>query len=169
LGLRERLTALLSVQPYATVAYEQLAAEIDHRYHAWIEGEIRILAERPPRDRRDPLADLEQSVIEGAAAIVEHLAIPGAPPATVLADSLELLAAEIQYAEMAPTHEARLALLRLDQERQALLTAWAAAGAASPEAPPEVEAWYDQEMAAIVAMTHEHAHPPDGSLAAVAR
>jgi hypothetical protein len=175
-GWRQRLTDLRAAQPDAAEANEQLAAEIDHRYHAWLQGEIRTLAELPPRDRHDRLADLEQSVMEGAAAIVEHLAIPGAPPTTVLADSLEVLAAEIQYAEMAPTPEARLALLRLDQERQARLTAWAAAGvvagasdAAGPGAPPEVEAWYDQEIAAIVAMAPELAHPHGEGFSAVAR
>jgi hypothetical protein len=169
-GWRQRLTDLRAAQPDATEAYEQLAAEIDQQYHAWLLGEIRVLAELPPRDRHDRLADLEQSVMEGAAAIVEHLAIPGAPPAMVLADSLEVLAAEIQYAEMAPTPEARLALLRLDLERQSRLTALAAAdGTAGSEAPAEVEAWYDQEIAAIVAMTPEPGHPPDDHLAAVTR
>lgn len=169
-GWRQRLAELSAAEPDAIEAHEQIAAEIDHQYHAWLQGEIRALAELPPRDRHDRLADLEQSVTEGATAIVEHLAISGAPPATLLADSLEVLAAEIQYAEMAPTPEARLALLRLDHGRQARLTAWAAAGAADPagpEVPPEVEAWYDQEMAAIVAMTQEQAHPEDGRLTAV--
>jgi hypothetical protein len=171
-GWRQRLTELRAAQPDAIEAHEQIAAEIDHQYHSWLLAEIRVLAELPPRDRHDLLADLEQSVTEGAAAIVEHLAIAGAPPTTVLADSLEVLAAEIQYAEMAPTPEARLALLRLDQERQARLTAWAAASDANPagpEVPPELEAWYDQEMAGIVAMTDKPANPSDSSMAAVAR
>jgi hypothetical protein len=171
-GWRDRLSELRAALPDATEAHEQLAAEIDHQYHAWLQGEIRALADLAPRDRHDRLADLEQSVVEGAAAIVDHLSIPGAPPALVLADSLEVLAAEIQYAEMAPTPEARLALLRLDDERQARLTAWATTGAtdaAGPEAPSEVEAWYDREMAAIVALTPENAHTPGDGLAAVAR
>lgn len=161
-GWRERLARLRAAGPDTTEAYEQLAAEIDHGYCAWLQGEIRVLAALPPRDRLDRLAGLEALVVEGAAAIVGHLAIPGAPAAMVLADTLEVLSAEIQYAEMAPTPEARFALWRLDQQRQERLSA-AAAGGGGPESIADVDAWYDQEMAAIVAMMPGEAVPATGS------
>ena len=160
-GWRERLARLRAGAADATEAYEQLAAEMDHGYCAWLQGEIRVLAAAPPRDRLDRLAELETLVVEGGAAIVGHLAIPGAPAAMVLADTLEVLCAEIQYAEMAPTPEARLALWRLDQQRQTRLAA-AVAGGAGPESFAEVDAWYDQQMAAIVAMIPGEAVPATG-------
>ncbi|MES2438639.1 MAG: hypothetical protein V4584_06225 [Verrucomicrobiota bacterium] len=126
-------------------AVRALMAELDAVYGEWVDARIAPLAELPPIDRYDQLNEIEISVREGSAAVLELLGVEGGRHVGVLARPLESVTAEIEYAEAAPDHESRVGLLRLDRERQTRIEQ-ALAITGEPEktqALGELDAWYD--------------------------
>jgi hypothetical protein len=79
------------------------------------------------------------------------LEIEGSRHVSVLAGPLEVVSAEIQYAESAPDPASRLALLRLDRERESRMEqALAITGeSAKSRAISDLDAWYDSGLGAI--------------------
>jgi hypothetical protein len=146
-----RFAVLLDECSSRDAASERLLTELDRRYNRWVEGELASLANTPYVERLGSIADLERSMREGAAAILDHLGIPGERQESVLAASKEGLSAEVQYGMAAPTHQQRLALLRLDREREARLgDLLASAGeAAKMQALSELDTWYDSSLRQI--------------------
>lgn len=128
-----------------------LLAEMDAVYGNWVASQIAPLAELAPGERYDRLAEIEISVQEGAAAILDLLEIEGSRHVSVLAGPLEVVSAEIQYAESAPDPASRLALLRLDRERESRMEqALAITGEpAKSHAITDLDAWYDTGLGAI--------------------
>ena len=128
-----------------------LLAEMDAVFGNWVASQIAPLAELAPGERYDRLAEIEISVQEGAAAILDLLEIEGSRHVSVLAGPLEVVSAEIQYAESAPDPASRLALLRLDRERESRMEqALAIPGEpAKSQAITVLDAWYDSGLGAI--------------------
>jgi hypothetical protein len=132
-------------------AVRLLLAEMDAVYGNWVAGQIATLAILPPGERYDRLAEIEIAVQEGAAAILDLLEIEGSRHVSVLAGPLEAVAAEIQYAESAPDHSTRMALLHLDQERENRLEKMLAItdDSAKSQAISELDTWYDTGLGGI--------------------
>jgi hypothetical protein len=148
---KQRFEAIIAETGDSQRAVERLRAEIDTALTAWVSSEIEPIASLPPGERYDKLDLIEQSVTEGAAAIFESLGVPGGRHAATAANARDLVAAEIQYAETAPDPASRLALLRLDRERQSRLDE--VVGVADEEqrakAESELEEWYSQGLAKV--------------------
>lgn len=134
-------------------AVRLLLDEMDAVYGNWVTSQIAPLAERTPSERYDRLAEIEIAVQEGAAAILDLLGIEGSHHVSVLAGSLEAVSAEIQYAESAPDPQSRLALLRLDRERETRLENVLALtdDSAKAQASAELDTWYDRGLGGIFA------------------
>ena len=128
-----------------------LLAEVDAVFSKWVRDEITLLEKLPPAERYDRLALMETSVQEGAAAVLEQVGIEGSRQATVAAGALELVSAESQYAETAPDPAARLAMLRLDRERESRLGEALSIGddVAKSKAMSELDNWYETALAAV--------------------
>jgi hypothetical protein len=135
-------------------AIRQLLQEIDALYHAWVSDQLLPVIERPPDDRYDELADIGHSVSDGTAAILDQLGIEEARRLEAAGSPAELLAAEVQYAEAARNSDSRIALLRLDRERQSRLEqAMTLADEESKlQAIAELDAWYDAGLGQIFAV-----------------
>ncbi|PAW66556.1 MAG: hypothetical protein B9S38_13515, partial [Verrucomicrobiia bacterium Tous-C4TDCM] len=97
------------------------------------------------------LADIERSVVEGTAAILEQLGIEESRHLAVVASPAEAIVAETQYAEAANDSATRLALLKLDREREVRLeqALVLADETARTQAVAELEAWYDASLGGI--------------------
>ncbi len=148
-----RFDNLLQQGESSTDAVRLLLAEMDSVFGDWVSGQIAPLAKLPPAERYDRLAEIEIAVQEGAAAILDLLEIEGGRHVSVLAGPLEAVSAEIQYAESAPDPASRLALLRLDREREARMEqALAITGeSAKSQAISNLDAWYDTGLGGIFA------------------
>jgi hypothetical protein len=149
---RQRFDALLAETDNREDAIGQVLQEIDGLYHTWVSGELAPVIDRPPGDRYDELADIEHSVNEGTAAILDQLGIEESQRLEI-ASAAEALAAEGQYAEAANDSAKRLALLRLDREqlsrRQQVLAV--PDDAARTQAIAELDAWYEAGVNEIFA------------------
>jgi hypothetical protein len=148
---QERLRALEAELGGREPAIRALLQEIDATYRAWVADQVSPVAGLPPADRYDELADIETSVTEGTAAILEQLGVEESRHLTIITGPSEAIAAETQYAEAAGDSAARLALLRLDRERQVRLEQALAIAdeAARSQAVAELDAWYDQGLGGI--------------------
>ena len=129
----------------------RLISELDSVFGKWVESRIAPLEELPPTERYDRLVEIEESVREGAAEILDRLGIEGSRHFKILPDSLESVSAELQYAQAAPNHAARVALLRLDQERADRLEKVMVIEDASERehAMSELDIWYDVGLGRI--------------------
>lgn len=148
-----RFNTLLQQGTSSDEAVRLLLAEMDAVYGNWVASQIAPLAELPPGERYDRLAEIEIAVHEGAAAILDLLDIEGSRHVSVLAGPLEAVSAEIQYAESAPDHSSRMAMLRLDREREARLEKVLALtdDSAKSQASAELDTWYDRGLGEIFA------------------
>lgn len=148
---RERLAALEAELGDRGLAVTTLLEEIDATYRTWVEDQLNPVAGLPPAERYDLLAEIEQSMAEGASAILEELGLEESGRLSALAGPSEAIAAETQYAEAANDSAKRLALLRLDRERQARLERALAIAdeAARTKAVAELDAWYDAGLGGI--------------------
>ncbi len=153
---QDRFNNLLQQGESGDNAVRLLLAEMDAVYGDWVAGQIAPLAKLPPAERYDRLAEIEIAIQEGAAAILDLLEIEGSRHISVLAGPLEVIAAEIQYAESAPNPHSRLALLRLDREREARLENALAIteDSAKTQAIAELETWYDTGLGGIFATSN---------------
>jgi hypothetical protein len=149
---QNRFDALLAETDNRDDAVHRLLQEIDGLYHAWVSDQLLPVIDRPPGDRYDELADIERSVNEGTAAILDQLGI-GESQQLEIASPAETLAAESQYAEAANDSASRLALLRLDREQQSLRQQALALPdeAARAQAIAELDAWYEAGINEIFA------------------
>lgn len=150
---QDRFNHLLQQGGTTDEAVRLLMTEMDAVYENWVAAGIAPLAELAPAERYDRLTEIEIAVQEGAAAILDLLEIEGSRHVSVLAGSLEVVSAEIQYAESAPDPASRLALLRLDRERETRMEqALAITGeSAKSQAITDLDAWYDTGLGAIFA------------------
>lgn len=153
-----RFEALLEEKGNRDEAVTALLTEIDGVFGHWVQDQITPLADLPPTERYDGLAIIEASVQEGAAAILKQLGLKGLRHVRVAAGALEAVTAEMQYAEAAPDHASRLALLRLDGER---LDRMQQAGIVDDEtartrAMVDLDIWYEAGLAKI--FTDEETH-----------
>jgi hypothetical protein len=150
-GWQERFDQLLAGQDKREEAVRLLLTEVDAVFSHWVQEQITPLAELPASQRYDRLAEIEISVQEGAAAVLEQINIEGSRRVTVAAGALEAVAAEIQYAEAAPDHRTRMAMLRLDREReQRLGQALALADeTVRNQAINDLDVWYEAGMGKI--------------------
>lgn len=148
-----RFNTLLQQNPDSDEAVRLLLAEMDAAYGDWVTNQITPLAALPPGERYDRLAEIEIAVQEGAAAILDLLEIEGSRHVSVLAGPLEAVSAEIQYAEAAPDPASRLAMLRLDRERESRLEVALAItdDSAKTQAIAGLDEWYDNGLGGIFA------------------
>jgi hypothetical protein len=148
---QNRFDALLAEKGNREDAILQLLLEIDALYHAWVSDQLLPVVDRAPSERYDELADIEHSVSEGTAAILDQLGIGEAWLLDAAGSPAEKLSAEVQYAEAARDSDSRLALLRLDRERQSRLEQAFALGdeEAKLQAVAELDAWYDAGLGKI--------------------
>jgi hypothetical protein len=148
---RDRLAALEAETGDREQAVRTLLEEIDATYRLWVEGELGPLAGLTPAERYDPLAEIQQAMTEGTTAILDQLGLEESRRLSATASPAEALAAETQYAEAAGDSAARLALLRLDRERQVRLEQALAIAdeAARNQAVAELDAWYDTGLGGI--------------------
>jgi hypothetical protein len=148
-----RFNNLLQQGESSDDAVRLLLAEMDEVFGNWVASQIAALAELPPGERYDRLTEIEIAVQEGAAAILDLLEIEGSRHVSVLAGPLEAVSAEIQYAESAPDPQSRLALLRLDREREARMEKVLAItdDSAKSQAIAELDSWYDTGLGGIFA------------------
>lgn len=150
---QDRFENLLQQGESSEDAVRLLLAEMDAVFGDWVAGQIALLAELPSAERYDRLSEIEIAVQEGAAAILDLLEIEGSRHVSVLAGPLEAVSAEIQYAESAPDPQSRLAMLRLDREREARMENALALtdDSAKSQAVAELETWYDSGLGGIFA------------------
>ena len=150
---RERLEHLANQLGGREQAIAALLAEIDTAFAGWANEQVTTLANLPPLERYDRLAEIETEVTDGAAAIIGQLGLDASLCATVAAGPLETIAAEIQYAEAAPDPASRLAMLRLDRERQTRLERALSLTdeTAKAQAMIELDGWYDAGLGGIFA------------------
>lgn len=131
-----------------------LKAELDEKYHEWVLARLEALAEVSADDRYEKLAEMERRIQAVSEAILGRLGIAGAQQLGALARSHEAVVAEIQYAEMSGTHEARVAMLRLDREREDRFEKLIAARGNGPETEElvqsEITPWYESRLREIV-------------------
>ena len=148
---KQRFDALNAETGDHQKAVDQLRAEIDASMSSWVSDEIQPIAKLPPAERYDKLDMISQSVSEGAAAIFETLGLPGGRHVATAAQALDIVAAEIQYAETAPDPASRHALLKLDRERQARLDQVVTVADETQRAAAEVqlEEWYSEGLAKV--------------------
>jgi hypothetical protein len=148
---QERFATLEAEHGDREPALRDLFGQIDTAYRTWVSDELMPVAELPPAERYDELADIGNSVTEGVAAILEQLGIEENLHPSLVAGPLEALAAETQYAEAAKDSAARLALLRLDREREVRLEQALAIAdeTARGTAVAELDAWYDAGLGGI--------------------
>ena len=146
-----RFAALIAECGTREAAAARLLSELDLRYARWVDERLSSLESASYVDRLDAIADMEESIREGAAAVLDHLGIPGSRQASVLAASMEALSAEVQYGMAAPSHEKRVALLRLDREREARMTELLATAAEDTrvQVTSELDSWYDAGLREI--------------------
>ena len=132
----------------------RLISELDQKYYKWVRSKVAALAELPPLDRYDPLAEMETRIRNVAEAILGHLEIAGGRHFHVLANTLEALAAEVRYAEMEGSHDQRVAMLRLDQERESRFGKLVAASGLGRETETqvgnEIDPWYESQLRGIL-------------------
>jgi hypothetical protein len=152
---QNRFNNLLQQNHSSDEAVRLLLAEMDATYGNWVASQVEELADLPPGDRYDRLAEIEIAVQEGAAAILDLLEVEGSRHVSVLAGPLETVSAEIQYAESAPDPQSRLALLRLDRERGSRMEQVLAITEEpiKSQAIAELETWYDTGLGGIFAST----------------
>jgi hypothetical protein len=150
-GWQRRFHDLLAEKGNREEAVAVVLAEIDAVFGAWVGERLAPLASLPPGERYDPLANIEESVRGGAAAIVELLEVRNADHVSVAAGALETIAAEMQYAESAPDPASRLAMLRLDKERQERMDGLMSITdeAAMSKAMDELNQWYETAIAKV--------------------
>lgn len=148
---QQRLADLEAELGDRDLALRALLGEIDSTYCTWVADELAPVAGLPPAERYDELADIGRSVTEGTAAILEQLGIEASRHAAVVAGPSEALDAETRYAEAANDSATRLALLKLDREREARLeqALVLADETARTQAVAELEAWYDAGLGGI--------------------
>jgi hypothetical protein len=148
---QDRLAALETELGDRDLALRALLGEIDSSYRTWVAAELSPVAGLPPAERYDELADIERSVVEGTAAILEQLAIGESRHLAVVAGPAEAIVAETQYAEAANNSATRLALLKLDRERETRLEQALALtdDTARTQAVTELDAWYDAGLGGI--------------------
>lgn len=148
---RDRLAVLEAETGDREQAVRSLLEEIDATYRLWVEGELNPLAGLAPAERYDQLAEIQQAMTEGTTAILDQLGLDESRRLSATASPAEALAAETQYAEAASDSAARLALLRLDRERQVRLEQALAIAdeAARSQAVAELDAWYDKGLGGI--------------------
>lgn len=150
---QSRFDALVAEKGNREDAIRQLLQEIDALYHAWVSEQLLPVIGHPPGDRYDELADIGLSVSDGTSAILDQLGIEEARRLEAASSPAEVLAAEVQYAEAARNSDSRIALLRLDRERQSRLErAMTLADEESKlQAIAELDAWYDAGLGQIFA------------------
>lgn len=132
-------------------AMVKLRSEIDAVFSHWVTNAIAPLAALPAAERYDGLEIIAETVREGAAAVLERLAIPGGRHDSLAPAAMDMVRAEIEYAEAAPDHASRLAMLQIDRERQNRLHGLASIPeeAERAKAANEIEAWYDTSLAKV--------------------
>lgn len=149
-----RFTALVDECGKHEEAGARLISELDQQYHAWVSAKVAALADLPPLDRYDELAEMDARVRKIAEVVLGHLGIAGGRHHDVLAATLEALSAEVRYAELSGTHEQRVAMLRLDRERESRFGDLLAANGLGPgtetQVRNEIEPWYESELRRIV-------------------
>lgn len=148
---KDRLAALEAEHGDRDLALQTLLGEIDSTYRTWVAAELNPVTGLPPAERYDELADIERSVVEGTAAILEQLGIEESRHLAVVAGPAEAIVAETRYAEAANNSATRLALLKLDREREARLEQALALTdeTAKTQAVAELDAWYDTSIGGI--------------------
>ena len=148
---KDRLAALAAEHGDRDLALQTLLGEIDSTYRTWVAAELNPVTGLPPAERYDELADIERSVVEGTAAILEQLGIEESRHLAVVAGPAEAIVAETRYAEAANNSATRLALLKLDREREARLEQALALidETAKTQAVAELDAWYDTSIGGI--------------------
>jgi hypothetical protein len=150
---RDRFDALLRESGDPEAARKTLLAEIDETYRTWVAGQLTPVTALDPAERYDELADIERTVADGTAAILDQLGLDESHRLAVAAGPAEAISAEVPYAEAARDSGSRLALLRLDRERQERLEQALALtdDAAKTQAIAELDAWYDAGLGGIFA------------------
>ncbi|MEY3896067.1 MAG: hypothetical protein RLZZ214_1587 [Verrucomicrobiota bacterium] len=150
-GWQQRFQSLLSEKPYREDAVTVLLSEINSTFGKGAERQIPPLAALPANERDDPLEIIDGSIREGAAVIIELLELPGSRHVAVAAEALEAVAAEVQYAEVAPDHASRLAMLRFDRQRQQRLDGLVAITDETERAKArgEIDQWYEAGLAKL--------------------
>ena len=146
-----RFDELVAASGDREAAMQTLRAEIDGVFSQWVTDAITPLAELPAQERYDKLEIIAQTVREGAAAVLERLAIPGSRHDSLASTAMDMVRAEIEYAEAAPDHASRLAMLKIDRERQNRLHGLSSIHDEKERARAagEIEAWYDTSLAAV--------------------
>ena len=152
-ALRQRFDSLLEKSGDREDAVDALLAEVSSTYGDQVQAGIARLADLPPAEHDDELAEIGRSVAGSMNLILENLGIDESRRAAATAAAADTIVAEIQYAEAAPDPASRLALLWLGRERQA--RADEALTLADPteqsQALAELEAWYADGLGGIVA------------------
>ena len=149
-----RLAALLDQYRDRDEARAALVAELDEAYCRWASPKIAALAALPPRDRYDPLAEMDTRLRIALEGLPGHLGITGVQRSQVLVKTLEAISAETQYAEFAGTHDQRVAMLRLDRERgnrfEKLVAANGLGHGTETQVRTEIQPWYESQLRGIV-------------------
>ena len=150
-GWRDRFVILLTEHGDRDAAIEALLAELDTVFTGWVEKEIETISEFPPMNRYDKLDVMGQSLREGVAEVLETLEISGSRHHALVATAMDKLSAETDYAEAAPDHASRLAMLQIDRERQSRMNEVVTIEdeTARAEAMSELDAWYDSSLSKV--------------------
>lgn len=150
-GWKSRFATLLAEHGDRDAAVAALLAELDTVFTGWVEKEIEVVAKLPPTNRYDKLDVMGQSIREGVSTVLETLEISGSRHHALVATAMDKLSAETEYAEAAPDHASRLAMLKIDRERQGRLNQVVAIEdeTARAQAMSELDAWYHGSLAKV--------------------
>ena len=151
---QDRFSALLAECGDREEASARLIAELDQKYHEWVTPKLAALASLSPRERCDSLVKMKKRIRTVSAAILNHLGIASARPDSVLTGSLEALTAEIKYADIRGTHEQRVAMLRIDEERRSRFAKLIAETGSGSDTDllvrTELEPWHEEQLRSIL-------------------
>ncbi len=144
-------------------AEAKLIAALDAEYFPWVRAEIHTLTELPLPERYDALDTLELALTEGSSALLDALGLETRLHGAGISQALDLLAAERQYAQVAPTPDTRLGLLQLDREREArhlaLIEQGLEADALATAVDLELENWYQEARGKLLEIQPEDEQP----------
>lgn len=150
---RQRLEAPQEMSDELEDAVDALLAKVPSTYHEQVQAGITKLAEMPPTERDEELAEIGRSVSDSMDVALESLGIDESRRASATAAAADTIIAEIKYAAQAPDPASRLSMLWLDRERE--VRASEALAIADPtlqsQSLSQLEAWYEEGVGGILA------------------
>jgi hypothetical protein len=152
-GWKNHFAALEAAMGTREAAASRLVADVDQSYQSVVRRTVEEWRDLSDSERADRLAELEEDIQEGTTMLKDELGLDGDVDMDSLPAAAEALSAETQYGSTEVSHEQRLALLRLDQEREKRMSELFASDGFGPgtdhRIETELEPWYESQLKLI--------------------